>query len=166
MSAKRRKSGKLRFNIIDFLIIVIVLGCMAGVVIRYNIIDRIVLDTKRDEVKISFMVSGMTPQIANAIVDGEEFYVVGTSYTLGKLNEHNITNARIVEANDSGLPVESFDDTLRDVRGSFTSYGVHNDDGFFLGGTMFLAPGKTLTAESKSVRFSLIITEISRVTGD
>ena len=161
MSRKNANSGKLRFNIIDLLIVVIVLGCIAGVVVRYNIIDRIVLDTKRDEVKISFMVSGVTPQIAGAIVDGEEFYVVGSSYTIGVLNEHSITNALIVEANDNGLPVESFDDTLRDIRGSFTSHGVLREDGFFLGGTMFLAPGKTLVAESKSARFSLIITEIS-----
>ena len=161
MRKKKNNNGKLRFNIIDLLIVVIVLGCIAGAVIRYNVIDRIVLDTTRDEVKISFMVSGVTPQIAGAIVDGEEFYVVGSDYTIGVLTEHNISNALIVEANDNGQPVESFDDTLRDVRGSFRSHGVVREDGFFLGGTMFLAPGKTLIAESKSVRFSLIITEIS-----
>ncbi len=161
MSSEKKKSGKLRFNIIDLLIIVIVLGCIAGAVIRYNIIDRIVLDTKRDEVRISFVVSSVTPQIANAVVDGEEFYVVGSTYTLGSLSDHSITNARLVEANESGLPVESFDETKRDIRGSFRSYGVLKEEGFFLSGTMFLAPGKELTAESKSVRFSLIITEIS-----
>jgi len=159
---RKKKDGKLHFNIIDLLIILIVLGCLAGVVIRYNVIDRLVLDTRRDEVKISFMVAGITPQIANSINDGEEFFVVESGESIGSLAEHSVTNATIVEANDSGIPVKSIDDTLRDVRGVFTSYGRVRDDGFFLGGTMFLAPGKTLTVESRSVRFSVIITEIRR----
>ena len=159
---KKRADGKPRFNIIDLLIILAVLGCLAGIVVRYNVIDKLVLDTKRDKVSVSFMVAGLSPQIANTIADGEEFYVEGTDNSLGVLTEHSISNARIVEANDSGLPVESFDDTLRDVRGVFTSYGVVEDDGFFLGGTLFLAPGKTLTVESRSARFSVIITEIDR----
>lgn len=157
---KRKNEGKLRFNIIDLVIVIVVIGCIAGVVVRYNVIDRMVLDTKRDEVSISFMVSGISPQIANTIADGEDFYVVETGEGFGKLLSHSVSNASIVEANDSGRPVKSFDDTLRDVRGEFRSYGIVRDDGFFLGGTMFLAPGKALTVESRSVRFSVIITEI------
>ncbi len=161
MKGEKKKGGKLRFNIIDFLIIVIVLGCIAGAVIRYNIIDRIVLDTKRDEVKISFLVSGISPQIAEAMKEGDEYYISGASYTIGRLSKPTVGPAQIIDENEEGRPVASEDNTLRDVRGSFTSYGVLNEDGFFLAGTMFLAPGKTLTVESKSATFSLIITEIS-----
>lgn len=161
---KRKDDGKLHFNIIDFLIIFIVLGCIVGVVVRYNIIDRMVLDTKRDEVSISFLASGITPQIANTIdkANGEEFFVVGSSESIGtlELTPDSIKNASIVEADDNGNPVKSSDDTLRDVRGVFKAYGNIRDDGFFLGGTLFAAPGKTLTVESRSVRFSVIITEI------
>ena len=73
--SKKREEGKVRFNIIDFDIIVIVIGCVVGVVIRFNVIDKLVLDTVRDDVRISFAVSGISPQIANSIVDGDEFFV-------------------------------------------------------------------------------------------
>jgi hypothetical protein len=38
---------------------------------------------------------------------------------------------------------------------------LQNDKGFFLGGTLFIAPGKNLIIESRNVRISVIITEIS-----
>ena len=157
---KKKNSGKVRFNIIDFLIILIVLGSIAGVIIRYNIIDRLVLDTDRDSVRISYMVTGVSPQIANSITDGDVYYIVGADNTFGTMEEHSISNALKVEANENGLPVESFDDTMRDVRGTFMSHGVLGDNGFFLDGTVFLAPGKTMVIESKNVRISVIITEI------
>ena len=162
---KRSDGGKVRFNIIDFLIIVIVIGCIAGVIMRYDIIDKIVVDRDRDEVSVSFMITGISPQIADQIMIGDEFYVVGASNKLGVLADHTVTNAEKVEANENGFPVRSYDDTSRDVRGTFRSYGVNNDDGFFLGGTLFIAPGKTLTIESRNVRISVIITEISQTSG-
>ena len=163
---KRSDSGKVRFNIIDFLIIVIAIGCIAGVIMRYDIIDKIVVDRERDEVSVSFMITGISPQISDQIKDGDEFYVVGASTRLGVLADHTVGNAEKVEANENGFPVRSYDDTSRDVRGTFTSYGVKNEDGFFLGGTLFIAPGKTLTIESRNVRVSVIITEISQGTGE
>ncbi|MBQ4054440.1 MAG: DUF4330 family protein [Clostridia bacterium] len=162
---KRSDGGKVRFNIIDFLIIVIVIGCIAGVIMRYDIVDKIVVDRDRDEVSVSFMITGISPQIADQIKDGDEFYVVGASDRLGVLADHTVTNAEKVEANENGFPVRSYDDTSRDVRGTFTSYGVNDDNGFFLGGTLFIAPGKTLTIESRNVRISVIITEISQTSG-
>ncbi|MBQ3100423.1 MAG: DUF4330 family protein [Clostridia bacterium] len=163
---KRSDSDKIRFNIIDFLIIVIAIGCIAGVIMRYDIIDKIVVDRERDEVSVSFMITGISPQISDQIKDGDEFYVVGANTRLGVLEDHTVSNAEKVEANENGFPVRSYDDTSRDVRGTFTSYGVNNEDGFFLGGTLFIAPGKTLTIESRNVRISVIITEISRGTGE
>ena len=158
---RKTDEGKVRFNIIDFIIIVVVIGCIAGVVIRFNVVDKLVLDTKRDEVKISFAVAGISPQIANSINDGDEFYVVGSEELLGTLLSHSLSNAHTVVSNENGYPVESYDETLRDVRGVFAAAGVSGEDGFLLGGTLFLAPGKTLSVESRNVRISLIIREIS-----
>lgn len=159
---KKNENSKLRFNIIDLLIVIIVIGCIAGVIMRYDIVDKLVVNSKRDEVKVSFMITGISPQISEQIKDGDEFYVVGSSNSVGILQEHTLGNAEKVEANENGEPVRSYDDTLRDVRGSFVSLGVLNEKGFFLGGTLFIAPGKTLTIESRNVRISVIITEISR----
>ena len=159
---KKIENGKLRFNIIDILIIIIVIGSIVGVVFRYDIVDRLVLDSKRDEVRVSFMITGLSPQISEQITDGDEFYVVGSSDSIGTLVEHRTSNYLTVEANEKGEPVQSFDNTLRDVRGTFQSYGVLNEDGFFLEGTLFIAPGKTLTIESRNVRVSVIITEITQ----
>lgn len=159
---KKNEKSKIRFNIIDIIIVIIVIGSIVGVIFRYDIVDRLVLDSKRDEVNVSFMITGISPQISEQITDGDEFYVVGSSDSMGVLVEHTTGNFVTVEANEKGEPVQSFDDTLRDVRGTFSSLGVLNDEGFFLGGTLFIAPGKTLTIESRNVRVSVIITEISQ----
>ena len=159
MSNVKKKS---RFNVIDFIIVVIVICCIAGVIARYNVVNRIVVNANRDEVEISFLVTGISPAISDLINDGDEFYSESSGYNMGTLVRHNVSDAKLVYSNDRGEPVVGSDATKRDVIGTLRAFGVMSDEGFMLNGTQFLSAGKNLTIQSLDVQLSVIITEIKQ----
>ncbi len=157
------KQSRKRLNVIDFVIIVIVLGCIAGIIARYNIVNRIVVDSDRDEVEISFVVTSISPMISEAVNDGDVFYSESSGNCIGTLIRHEVKNSEIVYSNENGEPVVGSDQTKRDVTGTLRAYGIMGSDGFMLEGTQFLAAGKKLTIQSLEVQISVIITEIRPV---
>ena len=158
MKSKRTSS---KFNVIDLLIVVIVLGCIVGIVYRYNLVDRLMVNNKSDEMKVSFITTAVSKDIEDKISDGDVFYVENTGEAFGKLKEHESSDNSYVTADENGKAVISYNKELRDIQGSFICSGVMRDEGFFIGGTQFIAPGSELVLESVNVRISVIITEIS-----
>ena len=59
--------------------------------------------------------------------------------------------------------VKSFRDDRYDVRGVFSATGAMTESGFMLGGSQFLAPGKSLNVISKNIDVTLTITKITKV---
>ena len=49
--------NKIRFNIIDFVIIIALIGCIVGVALRYNVVDKIGLSSHSDNVEIETLFS-------------------------------------------------------------------------------------------------------------
>lgn len=159
---KTREKTKGRFNVIDLLIIVIVLGCIAGIVYRYNLVDRLIVDSTRDEVTVRFVTASVSKDIDEKLSDGDEFYIESSGEKFGTLTGHSSTDNSYVASDDNGRPVISYNKELRDIEGTISCRGVMRDEGFFIGGTQFVAPGSELVIESVNVRISVIITEISR----
>lgn len=154
------KRNRKRFNVIDLLIVLLVLGAIAALIIRSNIYESLVFDNQRDKVEISFVASGISPEIANAVSDGEEYYIDKTDLSIGRLKSHQISDAKIIYSNDLGNPVVGSDKTKRDIYGVLDAGGVMSDEGFMLDGLNFICAGKSLTISSLNGQFSVVITEI------
>lgn len=158
---KEKKSSKTGFNVIDLLIVIIVLGCIAGIIYRYNLVDRLIVDSKRDEVSVKFITAAVSKDIEDKLSDGDVFYIESSGELFGTLSGHTSTDNSYVASDDNGMPVISYNKELRDIEGTITCKGVMRDEGFFVDGTQFIAPGSELILESINVRVSVIITEIS-----
>lgn len=158
---KEKKSSKTGFNVIDLLIVIIVLGCIAGIIYRYNLVDRLIVDSKRDEVSVKFITAAVSKDIEDKLSDGDVFYIESSGELFGTLSDHTSTDNSYVASDDNGMPVISYNKELRDIEGTITCKGVMRDEGFFVDGTQFIAPGSELILESINVRVSVIITEIS-----
>lgn len=161
MTDKKKK----RFNVIDFVIVVVVLGCIAGIAARYNIVNRIVVDSDRDEVEISFLATDMSPMLSYAVNVGETFYSEASGISMGPLIEYDVKDSIITFINDSGEKETAADPAKKDITGTLRATGIMSADGFMLGGTQYLAAGKTLTIQSLEVQLSVIITEIKHING-
>ena len=153
---------KARFNIIDVLIIVLIIGAIVGIVLRYNIVERLVRDSSRDEVRITVLISQVNPTLAESIRDGEDFYIDGDR-SFGKLTKHETKNSTVVNPDENGKLVESEDLSVKDVTAVFTAKGIIDKDGsFMLAGSRFLSAGKTVTVQSMHVQLEGIILSIER----
>ncbi|MBE6686975.1 MAG: DUF4330 family protein [Ruminococcaceae bacterium] len=153
-------SEKKRFNIIDFVIIVVVLGCIAGLLFRYNFVERIIVPEDTKEMIVGFMAEGVSPEIAEHMNNSSEFLCSATDNYLGKPYNLKKTDAKYYFAGEDLRAEQGVDNTKKDIKGNFKVKGVMTDDGFLLEGTQFIAPGKEITIQSEDLVISVIITEI------
>lgn len=149
-----------RFNIIDFAVIIIILGCIAGLIVRYNLIERVVNAVDNDPVSVNFIAKELSPEIAEAVENGQEYYLVDSDIYLGKINNIKVSDAERVYADENGQAAVGIDSTARELIGNFTLKGAKTEKGFLLDGVEYLAPGKELVIRCDDLILSVIITEI------
>ena len=153
---------KTRFNIIDVIIVILIIGAITGIILRYNIVGRLVSDSNRDKVKITVLVNGVNPALAESIKDGEDFYIENNKF--GKLTEHKADNSAVYKPDDDGKITRSSDPSLNDVTAVFTAEGIIDPDGSFkLAGSRFLAAGKTVVLQSMHVQLEGVILFIEEI---
>ena len=78
---------RIRFNIIDLVIVIAVIGCFCGIAMRYNVMDKIGLNNARDKVEIEFRIIGIRPTSFDAMVKGDTFYWQQNNMKIGTLKE-------------------------------------------------------------------------------
>lgn len=151
---------KKRFNIIDLVIIVTVIGCLLGVVVRYNFVNRIMALEESETVTVYMTAKELIPGVAESISKRDEFFCVSTDNSLGKPKFVSVAKSRFVYADTNGSPAIGTNDSKKDVRICFEVKGVKNENGFLLNGTQLIVPGNEMVIMSSKGQVSVIITEI------
>ena len=153
---------KMRFNVIDVIIVILIIGAITGIILRYNIVGKLVSSSSRDKVSITVLVTGVKPALAESIKDGEDFYIESKKF--GTLASHNAENSVVYKTDEEGNIIRSSDPSLNDVTTVFTAEGVIDPDGSFkLAGSRFLAAGKTVTLQSMHVQLEGVILSIEQI---
>ena len=154
-----------KFNIIDFLIIVAIIGCAAGVFLRYDLATKIGLNSNKDEVEISFVVVGLREGSTEALVEGDTIYWEQNGMELGKLVSKEISEAVHYILDDNFEYQKQYNKIRFDVRGVISAKGNMTDGGFMLNGTQFIAPGKELKIQSKNISTTVTVTAVKHISG-
>jgi len=155
--------NKIRFNIIDFIIVIAIIGCIVGVALRYNVVDRIGISSLNDTVEIEFVIFNIRPTSYDAMVKGDTFYWKQNNMEIGVLKEATGSYSETFIQTEDLKMVKHLRDDRYDVRGTFVAKGAMTESGFMLNGTQFLAPGKSLNVISKNIDVTLTITKITKV---
>lgn len=156
---------KSKFNVIDFFIIVAVIGCIIGVVLRYDLASKIGLSGNKDEVEISFLVIGLREGSTEALIEGDTLYWQQNGMEIGKLLSKTISQTEHFVLNDEYEYQKQYNDLRYDVRGVISAKGSMTDSGFMLNGTQFIAPGKDLTIQTKNITTTITVTEVKLISG-
>ncbi|MBR5516078.1 MAG: DUF4330 family protein [Clostridia bacterium] len=151
---------KKRFNIIDFVVIIVVIGCIAGVAVRYNFVNRIIALDESESVTVFFMAKELSPELAATVNKKSEFYCDATNNYLGNPETVAVINSKFVYSDNEGRPQSGINELKKDLRMSFDVMGVKGENGFLLNGTQLLIPGGEMVIKSNSTQLSVIITEI------
>ncbi|MBQ2766163.1 MAG: hypothetical protein IJF48_04190, partial [Clostridia bacterium] len=130
-NTKTVKSKKFKPNIIDFLIVVVVLGAIVGIILRAGIIEKAAINSSLETVQISFLIQDINEESENYFNKGDKFYSRTHSCDLGKLETVIPRPAEAFIVDEYGMPIKTESNNHRiDIIGTVIGEGVFTDEGF------------------------------------
>ena len=157
---------KFKFNILDVLIIAVIIAVGISVVIRYDLTEKLGLQSAADTFEVTFIVKNIQQKSEQYFTDGAKFYIESNQKEFGDLKEIlDISIAKQYQSTLDGKIVYSEIPNNRiDVTGIITCKGIINAQGYMVGGTTAIAPGKDVTIRSnKLTNMTITITDITEV---
>ena len=173
------KQGKVRFTLFDALIILLVLLCVAGIIFRGTIRNRLGLGLDLSEYVINFEITGVDPSLPDFLAPGDKIYTTGGVEVGRLLGVSEFSTLTADEAGSQTLivrPATAYMNdivgnivlaeypagTIIDAKGALIASGVYSSDGYFLlGGKTYLAVGQEITLQTDMVTLKLMVTAIT-----
>lgn len=154
---------KLRLNIIDFLIVVVILGAIIGITLRYGLVERITNQSGLTSARISFLILDINDESSNYFTIGDKFVDATNDCELGVLESRQFIPAEAFIVNEYGEIFKRNSENDRiDVRGVLLGEGTFTEDGFLLGGTNYIAPGSSIHMQSSNIDVYITVTAIEK----
>mgnify|MGYP003525944255 CR=1 FL=1 len=154
---------KKRMNVIDVLILILLVVCIAGLVVRFGNFGSVSSSENLGSYDIYFSVSNIAYTSEDAFVQGDTVTLADSGTALGEFaGLETILPAEFFARDKSGnLIVVNYPQSTRiDVTGRILSHGVMSENGYLVGGTTYVAPGTEYTVQSEHMDFVLKITNI------
>lgn len=159
MATKALKIKNTRFNLIDFIIVIVVIACIVGTVFRSVILEKVSFASSRDELKVSFCAENLTEDQCSAIRQGEDLYLGNEVF--GKVVSITSSSQNVIVPDESGdLFVKAVDNKLFTLVGELTVRCKNTDYGFFFGSDTHIGVGKMLNLKGEKCDISILITKI------
>jgi len=156
-----------KINVLDIVILVIIAVSVISLGMRYYQRADITGESVSGRYEVSFLVTDVRHTTADAFVKGDRVYVATDDTCIGVFDRLDSNNpaAYYAEDPDSGTVKVYYPEGTRvDLTGTIISEGVMNDDGYFVGGSYYLAPGKKLTMYTGHVYVEAVLTDITEYT--
>ncbi len=173
MTSDKKKTKKLAFNLLDWLIIASVLLAGVGIWFRFGLAEQ--WENKNNTVTacISFSISNIkeTSFTGGYFAEGNAVYNADADnnligYFAGE-DKFGYVPAVFYQYTKTGQGVikQSVSDRI-DVVGAIMSEGLLTENGFFYGGTTYIAPGQTVLISTRDITVSVLITDVEIVEND
>lgn len=165
MANGRKRGNRCRIQPIDLAILVLILLCAAGLAVRAGTLGVFVEKTDLEDHRVRFLVSNIAATSAEAFMVGDTFTLASYHEVLGVLVEvESVTPAVVYVENERQEIVRAQypEGTRVDLVGILEARGVMSEDGFLLGGTLFVSPGIEYRVQSEHMDIVLKIIDIRR----
>lgn len=154
------ENNKKRFGALDWVILIVLLLCAAVFALRLGYKDKISGDELMSKYAISFSITDVRHTTVDAFVKGDKVYVATDDTYIGIFDRIDSNSPAAYYVENSDTKVYYPQGTRIDLTGTIISEGVMNDDGYFAGGSYFLAPGKRITIYTGHVFVDIVLTDI------
>ncbi len=151
---------RIRFNLIDLLIIFTVLALIVSIVMRQHAKNALSGPEEQISVEVEFLIQKLSSDLFNSIVIGDTV-MTDAEQKMGVLKSADFQKSETYYTGSDGVPVLTFSDQYYDVRCVLTAEGTQSDRGFLLGGESYLAPGQNLRVKTPHFTADILITDIS-----
>jgi len=143
MVTKENKEKKSGFNIIDLIIVLFVILVVVGVVMKYNLADKINLNAQGDTFEIEFIIQEIQEASQKYLQPGRSFYITIESIKIGEITDIlDIRPAVWYSEKLNGDVIKTELPGRIDVTGVMTSKGRMTKDGVMINGNSFVGPNK------------------------
>ena len=152
--------NKIKFNIIDFIIILLVVACVVGIYVRYNLIDKIGVNAQLKNYEITFIAKDLRYTSLNAFEKDATVRDRTTGDTIGVFKEIETTSPTSVYVKKSdGNIVKLYypENTRIDIKGKIIVRGIMTDNGFLLEGKSYVATGTTLQISTEKLDIDITV---------
>ncbi len=150
-----------KFNVLDFVIVLLVAAIIAGAFFRTEII-RLVSGEETVTMEIAFESEPLSTLYYGYFVDGDNIYMADTDKLLGSMSNISKTLAPVMVQMDDGSYEEDIELERSVVSGTLTVEGYLRDGVFSLTDGTVIAAGDKLSAEGSLIAFNLTVTKVSR----
>ena len=154
------ENNKKHFGALDWVILIVLILCAAVFALRFGYKEQISGEGLTAKYAISFCINDVRYTTADALVKGDRVYVATDDTYIGIFDRIDSNNPAAYYVENSDTKVYYPEGTRIDLTGTIISEGVMNDDGYFAGGSYFLAPGKKITIYTGHVFVDIVLTDI------
>ena len=161
-----KKTKKIKPNIIDFIILIAIIGAIIGIAIRSGVVEKVTINNSLESARVTFLISGVSESTGECFDNGDVFYSSTHGCTFGTLEQFWPNPAEIYAADEFGALKKVYlaeEFGMIDIDGTMICTGVFTADGFFLGGSHFIAPNSPVTVKSADVEVNILIMDIEKV---
>ncbi len=157
------QKSKIRFNILDFLIVAVVILCIVGVLLRGGAeTTDPKLETQR--AIVTYKVSNIQSASQHCFQAGDRIYSQSLGCDMGYLVGKVEVTPAVSYIEDDGVITKTVSVTDRiDLVGQFECEGKMSESGFSIGGTQYIAPGMSTYAYLPNINVNILITDVTVV---
>jgi len=154
---------KLRFNVLDFLIVAVIILCVVGVLLRGGVKTT---DEKLESqtAVVSYLVQNIQSASQHCFQAGDRIYSQSLGCDMGRLIGKVEVTPAVYYAEDDGAITKTYSNGDRiDLRGQFECEGKMSESGFSIDGTQYIAPGMSTYAYLPNINVTILITDVTVV---
>jgi len=156
--------SKTKFNVVDVIVIVLIIACIGGIYVRYNLIDKIGISSQLKSYEITFNSSDL--RYTSLIAFQKDATVINrsTGEKIGIFKEIETTSPSSVYVTNSDGTMEKVyypENTKIDVKGKIIVKGIMTDNGFLLDGNYYLANGSVLDISTEKLDITITVESLS-----
>lgn len=163
MNKKEDIKSKRRIAAVDIMIVLLLILCIGGIIIRIAIGDSGLFSGSKGDYIVSYVVRAEDDEYSPYFTEGQEFFLE-SGEILGTLTaDAELPPAEIYEENADGeLKLYYATDGTVDFKGTLLVRGIMTDSGFLLNSNTYIAPNMTITVANADIQVELLITDITK----
>ena len=158
------KIKKIRFNAIDFIILLAILGAVFTVVYRSSLKDSLVAIRSNETIEYTVKINNIQKDSFDMIELDAPVFAQSDDKKLGVIVSKEKRPAETYIVLDSGEIVKTFIPDRIDVFLTVEATGRVNDEGCMIGGNYFVAAGKYISAYTPKVSFNFEVLDAHKKT--
>ncbi len=163
MTSENRKNKKISVSVIDVMIVLAVIACIAGVFVHYRVYEKTHEVTTDDVCTVSVLIEGASLELGDKISSGDQIFVETNGESFGKVVEANKNSATVYYENLNGEIVEKIDDNILDIVIKIEVSGSLTESGFLANGKEYIAAGKEMALYSKDFSENCLVIDVENI---